>query len=110
MLKRALATEELQEWLSLSVMHDCLIGSNGLYNPLLLGHHKRHQRFGCKCDGFCTRYDMWFNPLLDSGNGFEAVISESAFTAAGVDCSEFPNISKIEHPLISFADVERSQY
>ena len=32
-----LATEELKEWLSVSVMHDCLTGSDGLYNPLLLG-------------------------------------------------------------------------
>ena len=35
--EEALSTEELQEWLSVSVTHDCLAGSDGLYNPLLLG-------------------------------------------------------------------------
>ena len=46
-VEEALATEELQELLSVSAMHDCLPGIDGLYNPLLLG---------CKGDGFCTRY------------------------------------------------------
>ena len=36
-VEEALATEELQEWLSVSVMHDCLTEIDGLYNPLLLG-------------------------------------------------------------------------
>ena len=36
-VEQALATEELQEWLSVSVMQDCLTGSDVLYNPLLLG-------------------------------------------------------------------------
>ena len=36
-VEEALATEELREWLSVSVMHDCLTGIDGLYNPLLLG-------------------------------------------------------------------------
>ena len=36
-MKRTLATEKLQEWLSVSVMHDCLTGIDGLYNSLLLG-------------------------------------------------------------------------
>ena len=45
---------------------------------------------------------MWLNPLPDSGNGFGAVTSESAFAAAGVGCSEFPHISKIEDPPNSF--------
>ena len=49
------------------------------------------------------------NPL-DSENVFGAVISESAFAAAGVGCSEFPHISNIKDPPISFADVERLQY
>ena len=30
--------------------------------------------------------------------------------AAGVGCSKFPHVSKIEDPLMSFADVDRSQY
>ena len=38
------------------------------------------------------------------------MISESAFPAAGVGCSKFSHISKIEDPPMSFADVERSQY
>ena len=50
------------------------------------------------------------NPLPDSGNGVGAVISESAFAAAGVGCSKFSHISKIEDLPMSFADVERSQY
>ena len=36
-VEEALATEELQEWLSVSVMHDYLTGIDGLYNPLLVG-------------------------------------------------------------------------
>ena len=32
-----IAAEELQEWLSMSVVHDGLTGTDGLYNPLLLG-------------------------------------------------------------------------
>ena len=35
-VEEALATEELQEWLSVSVMHDCLTGIDGLYNSLLV--------------------------------------------------------------------------
>ena len=38
------------------------------------------------------------------------MISEIAFTTADFDCSEFPHISKIEDPPISFANAERSQY
>ena len=53
---------------------------------------------------------MWLNPMLDSGNEFEAVISDSAFAAAGVGWSKFSHFSKIEDPPISFADIERSQY
>ena len=50
------------------------------------------------------------NPLPESWNGFEAVGSESAFAAADVGCSEFPHVSKMEDPPMSFADVECSQY
>ena len=53
---------------------------------------------------------MWLNPLLDSGNSFGAVIYESAFASADVDCCEFLHICKIEDLPVSFADVERSQY
>ena len=53
---------------------------------------------------------VWLDPLLDSGNRYGAVCSESAFARADFDCSEFPHISNIEDPPISFADVDRSQY
>ena len=53
---------------------------------------------------------MWLNPLLDYGSRFGAVISESAFAAAGFDRSEFPHISKIEDSPTSFVYVERLQY
>ena len=33
----ALATEGLREWLLVSTRRDCLTGTDGLYNPLLLG-------------------------------------------------------------------------
>ena len=52
---------------------------------------------------------MWLDPLPDSGNGFRAVVSESAFATGDVGCSKFPHVSKIEDPPKSFADVERSQ-
>ena len=51
---------------------------------------------------------MWLNPLLDSGNVFGAVISESALVA-DVDRGGFPYVSKIGDPPISLADVERLQ-
>lgn len=46
---------------------------------------------------------VWFNPLLDSGNGFRAV-----FAGADSDCIEFRSITKRDPP-ISFGDAERSQ-
>ena len=97
-----LATEELQEWLSVSVMHDCLTGIDGLYNPLLLGAVNDSEDLAVSAMDFAT--SMGLNPLPDSGNGFEAVISKSAFAAADVDCSKFPHVSKIEDPPMSFAD------
>ena len=36
--------------------------------------------------------------------------SESAFASADSDDRDFPHISKIEDPPISFADIGRSQY
>ena len=50
------------------------------------------------------------NTLLDSGNGFRAVVSESAFATANFDCSEFPRVSEREDRPISFASVEHSKY
>lgn len=46
---------------------------------------------------------VWFNPLLDSGNGFRVV-----FAGADSDCIEFRSITKRDPP-ISFGDAERSQ-
>ena len=104
----ALATEELQEWLSVFAMHDCLTGSDGLYNPLLLGTVSDSEDLAASAMDFAP--GMWLNPLPDSGNSFGAVFSESAFAAAGVGWSKFSHFSKIEDPPMSFADVERSQY
>ena len=126
-VEEALATEELQEWLSVSIMHDCLTGIDGLYNPLLLGAVNDSEDLAASAMDFALSMwlnplldlaasamdfalSMWLNPLLDSGNGCGAVISEGAFAAAGVGCSKFPHVSKIEDPPMSFADVERSQY
>ena len=107
-VEKALATEELQEWLSVSVMHDCLTGIDELYNPLLLGAENDSEDLTASAMDFAP--GIWLNPLPDSGNGFGAVISESAFAAADVGCSKFPHVSKIEDPPISFAEVELSQY
>ena len=107
-VEEALATEELQEWLSVSVMHDCLTGIDELYNPLLLGAENDSEDLTASAMDFAP--GIWLNPLPDSGNGFGAVISESAFAAADVGCSKFPHVSKIEDPPISFAEVELSQY
>ena len=107
-VEEALTTEKLQEWLSVSVMHDCFTGIDGLYNLLLLGTINNTEDLATSTMDFAP--GMWLNPLIDSGNGFGAVISESAFAAADVDRSEFPHVSNIEDPPISFADVERPQY
>ena len=53
---------------------------------------------------------MWLNPLLDSGNGFGAVVYGSAFATFDVGRSKFPDVSKIEYPSISFADVDCPEY
>ena len=92
----------------MSVMHDCLTGIDGLYNPLLLGAVNDSEDLAASVMDFAP--GMWLNPLPDSGNGFGAVVSENAFAAADVGCSKFPHISKIEDPPMSFADVKRSQY
>ena len=68
-----LATEELEGWLSVSVMLDCLTGSDGLYNPLLLGTVNDIKNWAASAMDFAP--GMWLKPLLDSGNGFGSVIS-----------------------------------
>ena len=71
----------------MSVMHDCLTGSDGLYNPLLLGAVNDTKDLATSAMYFSS--GMWLNPLSDSGNVFRAVISESAFATADFDCSDF---------------------
>ena len=66
-VEETLATEELQEWLSVSVMHDCLTGIDGLYNPLLLGAVNDSEDLAVSAMDFAT--SMWLNPLPDFGNG-----------------------------------------
>ena len=102
----ALATEELREWLSVSVIYDWLTGIDDLYNPILLGAVNDFQYLAASAMNFAP--GIWLNPLPDSGNGFGAVIWESAFAAADIGCSELPHVSKIEDPPMNFADVERS--
>ena len=77
----ALAVEELQDWLSVSVRHNCLTGIDGLYNPLLLGAVNDTEDLATSTIHFAPG-NMWLNPLLDSGNGYGAVVSERAFAAA----------------------------
>ena len=64
LVEEALATEELQEWLSVSVMHDCLTGTDGLYNPLLLGAMNNTEHLAASVMDFAP--GMWLNPMLDS--------------------------------------------
>ena len=87
MLKRVLATEEVQGWLSVSVMHDCLAGSDGMYNRLLLDAVNDIEDLATSAIDFTP--GMWLIPLLDCGNEVGAVISESVFAAADISCNEF---------------------
>ena len=107
-VEEVLATEEFQECLSVSVMHDCLTGIDGLYNPLLLGVVNDSEDLAASAIDFAP--GMWLNPRPKSGNIFGAVISECAFAAVDIGCSKFPHVSKIEDPPMSFSDIERSQY
>ena len=87
LVEEALATEELQEWLSVSVMRDCLAEIDGLYNPLLLGAVNDSEDLAENEMDFAPV--MWLNPLPDSGNVFGAVISDNAFATGDVGCSNF---------------------
>ena len=90
MLKRALATKDLQGLLSVSIMHDCFTGSDGLYNPLLLDAVNDTDDLATSAMDFSP--GMWLNPLPDSRIVFGAVVSESAFATADFDCREFPRV------------------
>ena len=103
-VEETLVTEELQEWLLMSGMHDCLTGIDGLYNPLLLGAVNDTEGLAASAMDFA--HGMWLDPLLDSGDGFVAVVSESVFAAADFDCSEFPHISKVEDLPTGFAECQ----
>ena len=110
-VEEALATEELQERMSVSVIHDCLTGVNCLYNLLLLGAVYDTKELTANTMDCAT--GMWLNPLPDSRNGFGAVISESSFATGDFDYSECPHIinsKKIEEPPTSFANAERLHY
>ena len=77
----------------MSAMHGCLTGIDGLYNLLLLGVVNDTKDLAASAIDFAP--GMGLNPLLNSGNGYGAVISESAFATADFDCSEFSHIRKI---------------
>ena len=96
------------ERLLMSIMHDCLTGIDGLYNPLLLGAVNDTEDLAASATDLAP--GMWSNPLPDSANGFGEVISESALATTDFGCSEFPHICNVEDPPTSFADVELSQY
>ena len=53
------------------------------YNPLLLGAVQDTEDFAANAMDFAP--GMCLNPLLDSGNGLGAVVSESAFATADFD-------------------------
>ena len=76
----------------MSVMHDCLTGIDGLYNPLLLGAVNDSENLAASAMDCAP--SMWLNPLPDSGNGFGTVVSESVFAATDVGCSKFPHVSR----------------
>ena len=58
-----------------------------MYNPLLLGAVNDTEDLATCAMDFAP--GVWLDPLLDSGNGFGTVVSESAFASANFDCSEF---------------------
>ena len=91
-----------------SSRNDCLTGSDGLYNPLLLGAVNDTEDLVRNAMDFSP--GMWLNPVPDSGSVSGAVICESAFATADFDCSEFPRVSWIEDSPMRLADVRRSQY
>ena len=64
-VEEALATEELQEWLSVSVMHDCLSEIDGQYNPLLLGAANDSKDLAASAMDFAS--GMWLTRCLTLG-------------------------------------------
>ena len=92
----------------MSDMHDCLAEMDDLYNSLLLATVKHTEGLtACAMD---LKPGVWLDLLPDPGDGFWAVCSESALVSADFNCSELPDVSKVEDFFISFADVRRSQH
>ena len=67
------AYKELQELLSVFVIHYCLTGIDGLYKPLLLGAVNDTETLAASTTIFAR--GTWLDPPLDSRNGFGAVVS-----------------------------------
>ena len=61
-------SEELQEWLLVSVIHDCIAGLDGLYKSLLLGAVNDTEDLAASAMYFAS--GVWLNPLRESGDGF----------------------------------------
>ena len=108
MVEEAPIVEELLEWLTVSDMHECTSGTDGLYNPLPLGTVSDTEDL--VASAVELKPMVCLGPPLESGDDFGAVCSESAFASADFNSSEFLHVTKIEDPPISFADVERLHY
>ena len=61
-------------------MHGCLTGIDGRYILLLLGVVNDIEDLAANAMDFAV--GMGLDPLLDSGNDFGAVVSESAFASS----------------------------
>ena len=68
LVEEAHVTEKLQDWLLVSVVHDCITEFDGLYSSLLLGAVNDTKDLAANAMDFAP--GIWLNPLLDSGNGF----------------------------------------
>lgn len=62
----ALAFEEVREWLSVSIMHCCLSGTDGMYNPLLVG--AVNDVDNPAAGAMDCAPGVWLNPQRGSGN------------------------------------------
>ena len=67
-IEDVLAAEDVREWKSVFVMHDCFTGTNGLYNPLLLGVVNDVEDLAASAIDLAP--SVWLDPLLDSVHGF----------------------------------------
>ena len=91
-----------------SDLHECLTGTDGLYNPLLVGTVNDTKDLAASAVDL--EPGMGLGLPLDSGNDFGVVCSESAFASTVFNSCGFPHISNIEDPPISLANVERLQF